>query len=100
MTAPDTNSAASHNSIFQETEDGVTTPANDRALVQIIEHAYETAGTTTRRDLEIETQWSSTELDQLLDRLEAEGYAELIGDSNRQMLLLTNQGELLAQGRR
>jgi hypothetical protein len=42
MTAPDTNSAASDNFVFQETEDGVDTLANDHALVQIIEHAYET----------------------------------------------------------
>jgi len=100
MTAPTTNSAASDNSVFQETEDGVDTPANDLALVQIIEHAYETAGTTTRRDLEIETQWSAAELDQLLDRLESKEYAELIGDSDRQMVVLTNRGEFLARGRR
>ena len=100
MTAPDINSAASDNSVFQGTEDGADTPANDSALVQIIEHAYETAGTTTRRDLKIESQWSSSELDKHLDRLEGEGYAELIGESNRQMLLLTNQGEFLARERR
>jgi len=100
MTAPNTNSAASDNSVFQGTEDGVDTPANDLALVQIIEYASETAGTTTRRDLKIESHWSSSELTQLLDRLEDAGYAELIGESNRQMLLLTNQGEFLAQERR
>jgi hypothetical protein len=100
MTAPDINSAASDNSVFQGTEDGVDTPANDLALVQIIEHAYETAGTTTHRDLEIETQWSAAELDQLLDQLESKEYAELIGDSDRQMVVLTNQGEFLARGRR
>lgn len=100
MTASYTNSAASDNSVFQGTEDGVDTPANDLALVQIIEHAYETAGTTTRRDLEIETQWSSAELKQLLDRLASKGYAELIGDSNRQMIVLTNRDEFLARGRR
>jgi hypothetical protein len=100
MTAPNPNSAASENSVFQETEDGIDTPANDPALVQIIEHAYETAGTTTRRDIDIETKWSATELDQVLDRLESEGYAELIGDSNRQMIVLTNRGEFLARGRR
>jgi len=100
MTAFDTNSAASDNSVFQGTEDGVYTPANDLALVQIIEHAFETAGTTTRRDLEIETQWSAAELDQLLDRLESKEYAELIGESDRQMVVLTNQGEFLARERR
>jgi hypothetical protein len=100
MTAPDINSAASDNSVFQGTEDGVDTPANDLALVQIIEHASETAGTTTRRDLEIETQWSAAELDQLLDRLESKEYAELVGDSDRQMVILTNRGEFLARGRR
>lgn len=100
MTAPDINSAASDNSVFQGTEDGVDTPANDLALVQIIEHAYETPGTTTRRDLELETQWSAAELDQFLDRLESKEYAELIGDSDRQMVVLTNRGEFLARGRR
>jgi hypothetical protein len=100
MTAPDTNSAVSDNSVFQGTEDGVDTPANDRALVQIIEHAYETAGTTTRRDLEIETQWNSAELDQLLHRLESEGHVELIGDTDQHMVVLTSRGELLARGRR
>lgn len=100
MTAPDTNSVASDNSVFQGSEDRPDTPANDRALVQIIEYAYETASTTTRRDLEIETQWNTTELDQLLDRLEAIGYAELIGDSYRQMIVLTSRGEFLARRRR
>ena len=100
MTALDINSAASDNSVFQGTEDGVDTQANDLALVQIIEHAYETASTTTRRDLAIETEWSAAELDQLLDRLEAKGYAEVIGDSNRQMIVLTSRGEFLARERR
>ena len=100
MTANDGNSAASDNSVFQGTEDGVDTPANDRALVQIIEHADETAGTTTRRELEFKTEWESVELTRLLDRLEAMGYAELIGESNRQMLVLTSRGESLARERR
>ena len=100
MTAPDINSAASDNSVFQGTEDGVDTPANDLALVPIIEYASETAGTTTRRDLKLETQWSAAELDQLLDRLESKEYAELIGNSNQQMVVLTNRGEFLVRGRR
>lgn len=100
MTAPDTNSAASDNSVFQGSGDRPDTPANDRALVQIIEYAYETASTTTRRDLEIETQWNTTELNQLLDRLEAIGYAELIGDSDRRMIVLMSRGELLGRRRR
>ena len=100
MTAPDTNSAGSDNSVFQGSEDRPDTPANDRALVQIIEYAYETASTTTRRDLEIETQWNTTELNQLLDRLEAIGYAELIGDSDRRRIVLTSRGEFLGRRRR
>jgi hypothetical protein len=55
---------------------------------------------TTRRDLEIETQWNTTELDQLLDRLEAIGYAELIGDSDRRRIVLTSRGEFLGRRRR
>jgi len=100
MTAPDTNSAASDNSVFQGSENRPHTPANDRAFVQITKYTYETASTTTRRDLEIETQWNTTELDQLLDRLEAIGYAELIGDSDRQMIVLTSRGKFLARRRR
>jgi DNA-binding MarR family transcriptional regulator len=100
MTAPDTNSAVSDNSVFQGTEDGVTSPANDHALVQIIEHAYETAGTTTRRDLKLQTQWSSADLRQALDHLEARGYAESIGDAHRQMVILTSRGEGLAREHR
>ncbi|PGF14404.1 hypothetical protein CP556_21570 [Natrinema sp. CBA1119] len=99
MTAPNTNSAASNNSVFQGSEDRPDTPANDHALVQIIEYAYETASTTTRRDLEIETQWNTTELDQLLDRLEAIGCAELIGDSAHRMIMLTSRGEFLGRRR-
>jgi len=100
MTAPDTNSAASDNSIFQWTEDGPDTPANDRAPIQIIEDAYETSGTTTCSDLTIETQWSTIELDQFFDRLEAIGYAGLISDLDRQMIVLMSRGQLLARGRR
>lgn len=100
MTANDANSAASDNSVFQGTGDGVDNPANDRTLVQIIEYAAETAGTTTRRDLAIKTEWESVELTRLLDRLEAMGSAELIGESTRQMLVLTSRGESLARERR
>ena len=100
MTAPNTNSAASDNSIFQGTEDGPDTPANGRAPIQIIEDAYETAGTTTCSDLTIETQWSTIEFDQFLDRLEAIGYAGLINDLDRQMIVLMSRGHLLARGRR
>ena len=100
MTAPDTNSTASDNSVFQATEDRPDTPANDRVRVQIIEHAYESASTTTHRDLEFETQWNATELDQLLDRLEAIGYAESTGDSDCQMIILTGRGDFLARRRR
>lgn len=100
MTALDTNRAASDNSVFQGSEDRPDTPANDRALVQIIEYVYETASTTTRRDLEIEAQWNTTELDQLLNRLEAIGYAELIGDSDHWMIMLTSRGEFLGWRRR
>ena len=100
MTAADTNSTASDNSVFQATEDRPDTPANDRASVQIIEHEYETASTTTRRDLEFETQWNATELDQLLDRFEAIGYAESTGDSDCQMIIVTGRGDFLARRRR
>jgi hypothetical protein len=100
MTAADTNGTASDNSVFQATEDRPDTPANDRARVQIIEHAYETASTTTRRDLEFETQWNATELDQLLDRFEAIGYAESTGDSDCQMIIVTGRGDFLARRRR
>lgn len=100
MTASNTNSAASDISIFQETESRSYLPDNDRVLVQIIEYTYETASTTIRRDLEIETQWNTIELDQFLDRLEAIGYAEFIGDSYCQMIVLASRGEFLAPRRR
>jgi len=97
MTAPDANSAVSHNSVFQETEDGANTPADDPALVQIIEYAYETAGTTTRRDLIIETQWNPSKLDKHLNRLETGGYVVLISESSNQMVLLMSRGEFVAR---
>ena len=100
MTAPNTNSAASDNSVCQGTDDGVNTPANDDALVQIIDHTYETAGTTTRCDLETGAPWRSGERNQRRKQLEVEGDAELIGDSDRQLLLVGHQGKCLARGRR
>lgn len=97
MTAPEANSAASDNSVFQSPEERVNTPADDPALVQIIEYAYETAGTTTRRDLIIETQWNPSKLDKLLNRLKAEGYVVLISESSTPIVLLTSRGEFVAR---
>jgi len=95
MTAPDTNSAESQNSVFRE-EDWVPTPADDRTL-RAIKHASQTASVTTRRALAIETGWSPSVLEDVLTRLESEGYAELIGESGCQRVVLTNRGETAAR---
>lgn len=97
MTANESSSAESENSVSQSARDGIQPSAHDPELVQIARCAYDTAGATTRQDLAVETGLLLTEIDELLQQLEAEGYADLIGESDRQVVLLTSRGEWLAQ---
>ena len=97
MTANESSSAESENSVSQSAKDGIHPSAHDPELVRIAPCAYDAAGATTRQDLAVETGLLLTEIDELLQQLEAEGYADLIGELDRQVVLLTTRGEWLAQ---
>lgn len=97
MTANQNNSAESENSVSRSASNLTYHSAHDSELVQIARYAYATAGATTRQDLAVETGLLLTEIDKYLQQLEAEGYADLIGEFDRQVVLLTSRGEWLAQ---
>ena len=97
MTANDTNSAGSENSV-SPVEDRAVTLARDPELRRIVEHAADSGGSTTRRDLAAKTGWSISEIDTLLQRLEAGELVELIGEAGYGIVVLTHRGERLARG--
>lgn len=97
MTANESSSAESENSVSQSARDGIHPSAHDPDLVRLARCAYDAAGATTRQDLAVETGLLLTEIDELLQQLEDEGYVELIGGLDRQVVLLTTRGEWLAQ---
>ena len=100
MTANNSSSAESENSVSDAVKDGIHPSAHDPELVRIARCAYDGAGATTRQDIAVETGLLLTEIDGLLQQLENEGYADLIGELDRQVVLLTTRGEWLAQGGR
>jgi hypothetical protein len=97
MTANESSSAESENSVSQSAKDRIHPSAHDPELVRIARCAYDAAGATTRQDLAVETGLLLIEIDELLHQLESEGYADLIGELDRQVVLLTTRGEWLAQ---
>ena len=97
MTANKRSSAESENSVSQSAKDRIRSLAHDPELVRIARCAYDAAGATTRQTLVVETDLHPSEIDEHLQRLEASGYADLIGELDRQVVLLTNRGEWLAQ---
>mgnify|MGYP002126558632 CR=1 FL=1 len=96
MTANESNSAESENSV-SPADDRIHPSAHDPELVRIARCAYDIAGATTRQDLALELGLLPTEIDDHLQQLETEGYAALIGEFDRQVVLLTTRGESLAQ---
>ena len=97
MTANNTNSAGSENSV-SPVEDRAVTLARDPELRRIVEHAANSGGSTTRRDLAAKTGWPISEIDTHLELLEAGGFVELIGEAGRGIVVLTHRGERLARG--
>ena len=97
MTANNTNSAGSENSV-SPVEDRTVTLARDPELRRIVEHAADSGGATTRRDLAAKTGWPISEIDPHLELLEAGGFVELIGEAGYGIVVLTHRGERLARG--
>ncbi|WP_276278575.1 hypothetical protein [Haloarcula regularis] len=82
MTANQSNSVDSENSVFQPFEGGDDTSVYVHQIVKIIELANETTGTTTRRDIIEEVRISFTELNTILNWLNSEGYIERRGTAH------------------
>lgn len=98
MTASNTKSAASKNSVSQETEDRGDAPANDIALVQGIEYASGTADSQICRGCEIEPHWSAFDCGLCLQWVNLEG--DVVGKCDQQLIELTNQNGGFARGER
>jgi len=98
MTANDTNRVGSDNSVSQPTEGRDKLSEHDTRSRCIVEHAHEHGGTTTRRDLLTQTDLSADELNSYLPLLADSGYVDLVGDAEREAVLLTCRGGQLAGG--
>jgi len=99
MTANDTNRVRSDNSVSRRIESEEKLSEHDvRSRRSIVEHAHEHGGTTTRRDLLAQTELSPEELNEHLPLLADGGYVDLVGDTEREAVLLTCRGGLLARG--
>lgn len=98
MTANDTNRGESDNVVSRSVEDREKLSEHDARSRRIVEHAHEHGGTTTRRDLRIQTDISPDELNMYLPLLADSGYVDLIGDGAYESILLTCRGSLLAGG--
>jgi len=71
---------------------------HDARSRRIVRHARNSGGSTTRRDLLLETDLSDEELETLLRRLADGGYVDLIGEAEHEAIVLTCRGEHLAGG--
>jgi 6-phosphogluconolactonase (cycloisomerase 2 family) len=98
MTANDTNRVTSDNSVSQSAEGTEKHSEHDVRSRRIVEHAHEHGGTTTRRDLLAQTDLSLDEVNTYLPLLADSGYVDLIGDGDREAILLTCRGGQLAGG--
>ena len=98
MTANDTNRVRSDNSVSRQVESTEKLSEHDARRRSIVEHAHEHGGTTTRRDLLTQTELSPEELNEHLPVLADGGYVDLVGDTEREAVLLTCRGGLLARG--
>jgi len=98
MTANDTNRVRSDNSVSRRVESTDTLSEHDTRSRSIVEHAHEHGGTTTRRDLLAQTELSPEELNEYLPLLADGGYVDLVGNAEREAILLTCRGGLLARG--
>lgn len=98
MTAKDTNRVGSDNSVSRPAEETEIVTEHDTQSRRIVRHARNSGGSTTRRDLLMKTDLSDDELDGLLRRLADGGYVDLIGEAEREAIVLTCSGEHLAGG--
>lgn len=98
MTANDTSRVGSDNSDSRMSEDTEIISEHDERDRRIVEETRAVRGTTIRRDLLSRTDLT---LDKFGDRLHEHtdrGYADLIGESERELVVLTCRGEQVAGG--
>lgn len=98
MTANQSNSVDSENSVFQPFEGGDGTSIYVQQIVDILELTDQTTETTTRQDIVEEIRISFTELNTVLDWLDSEGYIERRGTAPTEQVHLTSKGALLVGG--
>ena len=95
MTAKDTNRVVSDNSVSRSSEGLEKLTEHDARAGRIVESVQNQGGTTTRRDLLAQTKLTPAELNEL-PLLEDGGYVDLIGDAEREAILMTCRGGLMA----
>jgi CBS-domain-containing membrane protein len=100
MTANDTNRVGSDNSDSRTAEDAEIISEHDVRDRRIVEETRAVGGTTTRRDLLSRTELTLDELENRLRELADRGYVDLIGESERELVVLTCRGEQVAGGYR
>lgn len=97
MTAKDTNRVMSDNSVSRSDEGAEKLTEHDTRPRRIAEYAHKQGGSTTRRDLLAQTELTDKEVNEYLPLLADGGYVDLIGNAEREAILLTCRGGLLAR---
>ena len=97
MTASNTNSAGCENSVFQISEDGITT-ANAHLIVPLVEYIDGKTGPACRLEFSKEFRLWFFDLDQILRWLEQEGYLVLRGPCPHEDIVVTSKAELIIEG--
>lgn len=99
MTAPNTTRSRSDNSVRYPDGNGASGHAPERDLRhrRIVHYANETCGSTTRKDIIIKSGWEHQTVNQLLVQLADDNLVHLIEDEDCCIVLLTVEGEHLAQ---
>jgi len=100
MTANDTSRVGSDNSDSQTTEDTEIISEHEERDRRIVEETRAVGGTTTRRDLLSRTDLTLDELENRLNKLADGEYVDLIGEYERELVVLTCRGEQVAGGSR
>ena len=98
MTANDTNRVGSDNSDSRTAEDTEIISEHDERDRRIVKETRAVGGTTTRRDLLLRTDLTLDELENRLQELVDGGYVDLIGEFERELVVLTCRGEQIAGG--
>ena len=98
MTANDISRVGSDNSDSLTTENTEIISEHDERDRRIVEETRAVGGMTTRRDLFSRSDLTLHELEDRLQELADRGYVDLIGESERELVVVTCRGEQVTGG--